>query len=57
MRFIDKDGNTLDLAACMNAESFYIESADYVQEPREMHFDANGELRAGKKSKRTAIAS
>lgn len=57
MRFIDKDGNTLDMAACMQADSFFIESADYTQEPREMHFDQNGELKAGKRTKRTATAS
>lgn len=55
MRYTDKQGNSLNLNECMTAESFFMEADVYIDEPMEMYFNQQGELRAGKRPK-TAIA-
>lgn len=49
MRYTDKEGKTLNLDDCMTADSFFMEAEVYICEPLEMHFNKEGDLRAGKK--------
>ncbi len=53
MRYTDKKGKTLNLDKCKSADSFFMETEVYICEPLEMHFNQEGELRAGKKSNKT----
>ncbi len=53
MRYIDKEGNTLTLNECMTTDSFFMEADVYIREPLEMHFNQKGELKAGKKPKKS----
>lgn len=55
MRYTNKKGTTLNLDECKTADSFFIEAEVYICEPLEMHFNQQGELKAGKKSNK-AIA-
>lgn len=48
MRYTDKEGNTLTLNDCMTADGFFMEADVYTSEPLEMHFNQEGDLRAGK---------
>lgn len=57
MRYTDKEGKTLQLDECMTADSFFMEADMYIREPLEMHFDQEGELRAGKKPKKSSTSS
>jgi len=57
MRYTDKEGNTLNLNECMTADSFFMEADVYIREPLEMHFNQEGELRAGKKPKKAVSTS
>jgi hypothetical protein len=50
MRYTDKQGKTLNLNECMTTDSFFMQAEVYISEPQEMHFNQQGELRAGKKS-------
>ncbi len=52
MRYTDEQGKTLNLNECITADSFFIEADVYIREPQEMHFNQQGELRAGKKTKK-----
>jgi len=49
MRYTDKEGKTLNLDDCMTADSFFMEAEVYICEPLEMHFNKQGDLKAGKK--------
>lgn len=49
MRYTNKEGNTLKLNQAMAADSFLMEADLYICEPLEMYFNAEGELRAGKR--------
>ncbi len=49
MRYTDKEGKTLNLDDCMTADSFFMEAEVYICEPLEMHFNKEGDLKAGKK--------
>jgi len=51
MYYVDKEGNTLNLSEAMAADSFLMEADLYTSEPVEMYFNAQGELRAGKRPK------
>jgi len=53
MRYTDKEGTTLTLDECMTADSFLMETDVYICEPLEMHFNQKGELKAGKKPKKS----
>lgn len=57
MRYTDKEGNTLNLNECTTADSFFMEADVYIREPLEMHFNQEGELRAGKKPKKAVSTS
>lgn len=57
MRYTDKEGNTLNINEYMTAESFFIEAETYTCEPLEMHFNAEGELRAGKRPNKAVAIS
>ncbi|MBD2596447.1 ssl1498 family light-harvesting-like protein [Nostoc spongiaeforme FACHB-130] len=49
MRYTDKEGKILNLDDCMTADSFFMEAEVYICEPLEMHFNKEGDLKAGKK--------
>ncbi|MBD2356087.1 ssl1498 family light-harvesting-like protein [Tolypothrix sp. FACHB-123] len=49
MRYTDREGTTLNLDDCMTADSFFMEAEVYICEPLEMHFNKQGDLKAGKK--------
>ena len=49
MRYTDKEGKTLNLDDCRTADSFFMEAEVYICEPLEMHFNKEGDLKAGKK--------
>lgn len=51
MRYTNKEGNTLNINEAMAADSFLMEADVYISEPLEMYFNAQGELRAGKRPK------
>jgi len=55
MRYTDKQGNILSLDESMTADSFFMEADVYTDEPLEMHFNQEGELRAGKNPKKAAL--
>ena len=54
MRYTDKEGNTLNLNEAMAANSFLMVADIYTREPLEMYFNAQAELRAGKRPKGAA---
>lgn len=56
MRYTDKEGNTLNLNECMTADSFSMEPDVYTCEPLEMHFNQNGDLKAGKRSNKAVVS-
>lgn len=56
MRYTNNEGNTLNHNEAMAAVSFLIEADVYICEPLEMYFNAEGELKAGKRP-RAAVAS
>lgn len=51
MRYTDQEGNILNLNEAMTANSFLMVSDVYTREPLEMYFNAEGDLRAGKRPK------
>jgi hypothetical protein len=53
MRYTDNQGKTLNLNECMTADSFFMQAEVYISEPLEMHFNPQGELKAGKKWNQT----
>ncbi len=51
MRYTDQEGNILNLNEAMAANSFLMVADVYTREPLEMYFNAEGDLRAGKRPK------
>lgn len=56
MRYTDKEGNTLNQNEYMAADSFLMEPDVYTCEPLEMHFNQNGDLKAGKRPKKAVVS-
>ncbi|OWY64552.1 hypothetical protein B7486_46615 [cyanobacterium TDX16] len=56
MRYTDKEGNTLNSNECMTADSFLMEPDVYTCEPLEMHFNQNGDLKAGKRPNKAVVS-
>jgi hypothetical protein len=49
MRYTDKEGKTLNLDDFRTADSFLMEAEVYICEPLQMHFNKQGDLKAGNK--------